>query len=347
MQSRRFDSTIARISQAGYQELFPEVLEKLPRELRDEVYTYLVILDEQPIVIDLADLSAPSVISNDHNAHASCGRIHPSPIQTNNHLFLPDQVGFKAATELLEGYYANNAFDISVYPYSAYAARAWQIQHILHGWNGIKHPLGKTKKLHIRLRCEDLDKKTCLGGDAERGRAERAIREYMDMTHSWLGPFVATILTKGRNPEMEVEVSLHTAFAFECDSDLYDGVELEPSEHKMWLQEESCFWNMLDAIRGEVLELIRGGVAVKVTHRDQMGIVPRGRDLTPFLPPQGKEYEVHQYQVRAGAKDMIGPVARLQSPLGIRSRRRRLRSQVADAFTPTLEHALRTAVGPY
>jgi hypothetical protein len=102
-------------------------------ELRDEIYIHLVILVSQPIVIDLADLSAPTDILNDHNAHASCGRIYPSPHHPNNYLFLPNRVGSDAATELLEVYYANNAFDVSIDPYSVFATRMWSRAHIIHG----------------------------------------------------------------------------------------------------------------------------------------------------------------------------------------------------------------------
>jgi hypothetical protein len=173
-------------------------------------------------------------------------------------------VGYDAASELLETYYSNNAFDISVDPTSAFAARMWLREHItdgwngvhIHGWNGIPHPFDKVKKMHIRIRCEDFDKMTCPGGDAKRGRGEPATQTYMKkILHGCLVPFAAAVLVmseqkkeKGKN-NPEIEISLHTAFTFESEEALYEPVRLEPGERKMWLGEEVCFYNMLEAVR--------------------------------------------------------------------------------------------------
>jgi hypothetical protein len=288
MQTRRFDKNIEQTSQAEYQTLFTKIHSKLPRELRDEIYSYLVIPTSQHIVVDLVDLSAPTDVSNSNNAHNYIVAIHPSPLQSNDPLFLPEWVGYDAASELLETYYSNNAFDISIDPNSAMAARMWLREHMVRGWNGVRHPFDKVKKMHIRIRCEDLDHRTCVGGDAERGRGEPATQKYMKrILHGCLGPFAAAVLAmeQKKKGKTELEISLHTAFTFESEEALYEPVELEPHERKMWLGEEVCFYNMLEAVRGRVCALMRGCVTVKVTHRIQKssGRMPEGRDLTPFF----------------------------------------------------------------
>jgi hypothetical protein len=93
--------------------------------------------------------------------------------------------------------------------------------------------------------------------------------------HGCLGPFAAAVLAmeQKKKGKTEIEISLHTAFTFESKEALYEPVELEPHERKMWLGEEVCFYNMLEAVRGRVCALIRGDVTVKVTHRDQVEIL--------------------------------------------------------------------------
>ena len=133
--------------------------------------------------------------------------------------------------------------------------------------------------MHIRLRWEDFDRTTCVGADPERGRGENATIAYLGMLRDCLEPFCSLIdvSTKGQT-KPGVEISLHTDFIYWCDSMLYTVRVLEPSERKMWLQEELCFYHMLEAIRGDVLALMQGGVQVRLVHRDR-----RSRDLTPFL----------------------------------------------------------------
>jgi hypothetical protein len=233
------------------------------------------------------NLPMPTEIENVHRT-CTMGVPPPRPSQPGHRLFQEEWVGIEAAAELLEAYYANNEFDISVDTTKYKAALEWQWHHISHEWNGMKHPLQKVKKLHIRLRCEDFDRATCVSSDhPERGRGDRATIAFLEKLRIWLMPFCSLIDISAREQtKPEIEISLHTDFSYYCDSLLYQDADLTISERKMWLQEELCFYHMLEAIRGDVMALVQGGVRVRLVHRDR-----RTRDLTPFLqhiPVEGK-----------------------------------------------------------